>query len=50
MPSLRNDNKFYIVQSLASYNMPSQAAGAVYEHFELKIERTHVQQVDPNLG
>lgn len=50
MAKLTDEVKSFIVQSLACYDTPSQAADAVYEHFELKIERTHTQQVNPSVG
>lgn len=50
MPALKDDIKYFIVQSLACYDTPLQVVESVKEEFGVTIERSHIQHVDPSVG
>lgn len=47
MATLTDDVKRFIVQALACYDTPTQAAEAVSQEFGLKLERSQVALYDP---
>jgi hypothetical protein len=47
MPALKDDVKFALVQALACYDTPTQAAQMVKEEFGVEISRQQAQYYDP---
>lgn len=46
MPVLTEEVKIYITQALACFDLPTQVAEAVKEHYGLELDRTHVHFYD----